>query len=106
MSAGRARRTRRPPHLARSAATLALVAALTSSGCLGTFVESSARSRESYSQLTIHLLAAPAALDAAACRDGLAEVTTWVPLWGLAVGIFTLGIVVPQSTIYTCAQAR
>jgi hypothetical protein len=33
----------------------------------------------------------------------LKQVATFVPLWGVAVGILTLGIVVPVTTVYTCS---
>jgi hypothetical protein len=81
-----------------------LVAAL--SGCLGTDVRSPARSTESYSTLRWHLIAAPNLVHASPCRLGLADVTTYVPLWGLAIGILTFGIVVPQWTIFSCVERR
>lgn len=81
---------------------LAVMLAVATSGCLGTFVEAPSPSTVSYSTLNVHLIAAPAVIEADACTLGLAEVNTWVPLWGLAVGILTFGIVVPEWTVYTC----
>ncbi len=46
----------------------------------------------------------PAVIDAEACRNGLAKVQTWVPLWGIAVGILTFGILVPTTTAYSCVR--
>ena len=74
------------------------------SGCLGTAIESPARSSRSHSRLQIHLLAAPTLIRADVCENGLADITTYVPLWGLAVGILTLGIVVPARTVYSCVS--
>lgn len=82
---------------------LAAVFLISSTGCLGTQIDAHTRSSQSYTSLNIHLLAAPTVLKADECRQGLSEVSTWVPLWGLAVGILTFGIVVPQWTTYTCA---
>ncbi len=85
--------------------TLALVALLmvSLSGCLGTLVQAPTRSTRHYTTTRAHLLAAPTNLDAHNCKQGLAEVFTYVPLWGVAVGILTFGIVVPMTTKYSCA---
>ena len=87
--------------------TLGLVLAaafmVSSTGCLGTFVDAPTRHTQSYKQLQVHLVAAPILIRADVCRRGLAEVSTWVPLWGLVIGILTFGIVVPQWTTYSCA---
>ena len=50
------------------------------------------------------LAVAPSAIDARDCASGLQEVAVYVPLWGVAVGILTLGIVVPMTTAFTCAR--
>jgi hypothetical protein len=76
------------------------------SGCLGTAVDAPTRSSDSYASLRVHLIAAPTLVRADRCNAGLADVTTYVPLWGLAVGILTFGIVVPEWTVYTCAAGR
>ncbi len=91
---------------ARSLLTLLLSGILVVSlgGCLGTAVESPSRSSATYTTLRVHLVAAPALIRADGCTAGLAEVTTYVPLWGLALGILTFGIVVPQWTVYSCAE--
>ena len=91
---------------ARGLLTLLLsgIVVVSLSGCLGTAVESPSRSGASYTTLRVHLVAAPALIRADGCRAGLADVTTWVPLWGLAVGILTFGIVVPQWTVYSCVE--
>ncbi len=90
----------------RSRRTLGLLLAAlflaSSTGCLGTNIDSHTRGSQSYTSLHIHLLAAPTLIQADECRQGLSEVNTWVPLWGLAVGILTFGIVVPQWTTYSC----
>jgi hypothetical protein len=96
--------------LLRVAQVLLLAVALVSSqtACLGTMVESPvpARPVEARAQLRWHLITAPSEIDAAECRHGMADVFTFVPLWGLAIGVVTLGIVVPQWTLYSCADRR
>ena len=52
----------------------------------------------------IYLIAAPFRIDAHGCEKGLAKTATWVPLWGVAVGILTFGIVVPKSVSYECVK--
>ncbi len=87
-----------------SAVLLCAAFAISSSGCLGTSVDAPTPHGKAYATLQIHLLSTSASIRADACRNGLADVTTHVPLWGLAVGILTLGIVVPQWTIYSCVR--
>jgi hypothetical protein len=93
-------RGRRLRALVLSAALLA-----SQSGCLGTFVESPARAspRRSVATLRWHLITAPRQIDVSECSRGMSDVATYVPLWGLAVGILTFGILVPQWTVYSCA---
>jgi hypothetical protein len=74
------------------------------SGCLGTIVEAPTREGESYGGTRAHLIGSSTEIDASNCRGGLQQVTTFVPLWGVAVGILTLGIVVPMTTVYTCSR--
>ena len=52
----------------------------------------------------MHLIGSSTAIKAADCPSGLQEVVVFVPLWGVAVGILTLGIVVPMNTTFTCAR--
>ena len=87
---------------------LVVLLALPLGGCLGTAVEAPPRSEPgpSYQTLRWHLLAAPTVIRADMCVHGLAEYTTYVPPWGLAIGILTIGIVVPQWTILSCAAAE
>ena len=77
------------------------------SGCLGTVVEAPAPSHPSPAYFTLrwHLIAAPRHIRANECRHGISEVATYVPLWGLAIGIVTFGIVVPQWTLYSCVES-
>ncbi len=84
---------------------LLLSSSLTLGGCLGTFVEAPPRERAApaYQTLRWHLLAAPNLVKADMCEKGLADIATYVPPWGLAIGILTFGIVVPQWTIFSCA---
>ena len=88
----------------RSLMALLLSSSLTL-GCLGTFIEAPPRERAapSYQTLRWHLLAAPHRIKADVCPEGLADIATYVPPWGLAIGILTFGIVVPQWTIFSCA---
>ena len=71
-------------------------------GCLGTLVHAPTSVTQATITTRAHLLAAPTRIDAHNCTKGLAEVFTYVPLWGVAVGILTLGIVVPMTTSYAC----
>lgn len=82
---------------------IALAACL--SGCLGTLVRTPALQGKPVASTNPHVLAAPFRIDAHVCEKGLAQVVTFVPLWGVAVGILTLGILVPKTTIYYCVQA-
>jgi len=85
--------------------TLAAVLVVSLSGCLGTLVHSPARKSKHYSTTRAHLLGAPTQIDAHACANGLAETVTYAPLWGVAVGILTIGIIVPMTTNYSCVPA-
>ena len=94
--------------LRQTSMALLLSSSLTLSGCLGTFIESPPRERAapSYQTLRWHLLAAPHRIKADVCPKGLARIATYVPLWGLPIGILTFGIVVPQWTIFSCAEGE
>ena len=90
----------------RRVAALGLVALLASplAGCLGTEVVSPPRSQPgpAFQTLRWHIIAAPHLDRVDMCKKGLAEFKTYVPPWGLAIGIVTFGIVVPQWTILQC----
>jgi hypothetical protein len=86
--------------------TLAGLLMIALSGCLGTLVQAPSRQTRSHTTTRVHLLAAPTRIDAHVCSGGLAEVFTYVPLWGVAVGILTFGIVVPMTTTYSCTVSR
>jgi hypothetical protein len=88
------------PH-ERFTLSICLVAGL--SGCLGTIVEAPVRGGESYGGTRPHLIGSSTEIEASKCRGGLQQVTTFVPLWGVAVGILTIGIIVPMTTVYTCS---
>jgi hypothetical protein len=81
-----------------------LVLAVSASGCLGTVVTAPVGKGRSYGATDAHLILAPSAIDARDCANGLQEVAVYVPLWGVAVGILTLGILVPMNTTFTCAR--
>jgi len=85
-------------------ASLALVLSLGLSGCLGTVVTAPVGTGRSYRSTDAHLILAPTSVDARDCAKGLKEVAVYVPLWGVAVGILTFGIIVPMNTTFTCAQ--
>ncbi len=87
----------------RRCVALLAAASLTLGGCLGVFIEApTATERTAYTTLRWHLIAAPRAIDASVCPNGLSQITTFVPLWGLVVGFFTIGILVPQWTTIAC----
>lgn len=89
-------------HVFRSAVALALVVSLT--GCLGTMVNAPTTKGDSYGDTRVHLIGSSTEIDARSCPGGLQQVSTWVPLWGVAVGILTLGIIVPMTTVFTCSR--
>lgn len=88
--------------IARAAVSLCLAAALT--GCLGTIVEAPGASGSSYGGTRAHIIGSSTRIDASSCKNGLKEVATYVPLWGVAVGVLTIGIIVPMDTVFTCAK--
>ncbi len=81
---------------------LALVLAAAVSGCLGTVVTAPTGNGKAYGTTRVHFIAAPTQIDAKICPNGLAQTFTYVPLWGVAVGILTIGIIVPMTTEYSC----
>ena len=88
----------------RSTLRLLLVIALciSLSGCLGTFVRAPGSTGRTHEATRAHLILMPATIDAGACENGMTQVAVFVPLWGVAVAILTLGILVPQKTEFTC----
>lgn len=83
---------------------LALVLAGAVSGCLGTVVTAPGSQGRTYGSTRVHIIAAPVSIDARDCKTGIREITNFVPLWGVAVGILTFGILVPMTTTFTCAK--
>ncbi len=81
---------------------LSAVLSVPLTGCLGTLVHAPTSVTQATITTRAHLLAAPTRIDAHNCTKGLGEVFTYVPLWGVAVGILTLGIIVPMTTSYAC----
>jgi hypothetical protein len=73
--------------------------------CLGTNVRAPTPEGRPIATTHAHLLGAPFRVDAHACEMGLSRVFTFVPLWGVAVGILTFGIIVPNTTWYYCVPA-
>ncbi len=88
--------------ITRSLVALGLALSLT--GCLGTIVDAPTGKGKTYGKTTPHLILAPTLIDAQDCPSGLQQVTVSVPLWGVAVGILTIGILVPMNTTFTCAE--
>lgn len=84
--------------------TTVFAVSLSLAACLGTNVRTSAPEGGAVTDTHVHILAAPFRVDAHACQHGLSRVASFVPLWGVAVGILTLGIVVPKTTIYHCVK--
>jgi hypothetical protein len=83
---------------------LALTLSVSLTGCLGTIVNAPTNKGRTYGGTQAHLLLAPTEIDARDCPKGLQEVAVYVPLWGVAVGILTFGILVPMNTTFTCVQ--
>ncbi len=84
-----------------SKAILVLSLSLATSGCLGTLVGKPPTKGQIFSTTRAHILAAPTQIQTP-CTGGLEHTFTFVPLWGVAVGILTIGIVVPMTTNYSC----
>ena len=70
--------------------TLAVVMTVSMSGCLGTMVQSPTAATKPQITTRVHILAAPTQIDASICKNGLAETFTYVPLWGIVVGVLFL----------------
>jgi hypothetical protein len=90
------------PRLVRSLVAASLSFSL--GGCLGTIVKAPTPEGASYGDTRIHIIGSPTEIDARDCRGGLQQVSTFVPLWGVAVGILTFGILVPTTTVFTCSR--
>jgi len=88
--------------LARSLVALGLAVSLT--GCLGTIVKAPTAEGASYGDTRAHLIGSSTQIDARDCKNGLQQVAVYVPLWGVAVGILTFGIIVPMTTVFTCSR--
>ncbi len=86
----------------RLTTSVALVLTLGLSGCLGTIVETPTQGGGRIAGTHPHILAAPFRVEANGCQAGMSQVTTFIPLWGVAVGILTIGIIVPKMTAYSC----
>ena len=82
---------------------LALALSLSLSGCLGTIVTAPVGGTRTYKSTDVHWVLLPASVNAGDCAKGMREVTVSVPLWGVAVGFITFGIIVPMNTTVTCA---
>ena len=70
--------------------------------CLATQVVAPTRNGLTQRTTNAHIVALPVHIHADVCRNGLSETITWVPVWGLVVGILTFGIIVPMTTQFTC----
>ena len=82
----------------------ALALLVSQSACLGTIVKAPVPHGESYGDTRAHLIGSSTSVEARDCKRGIGQVEVFVPLWGVAVGILTFGIVVPMSTVVTCAR--
>ncbi len=85
--------------------SLAIVLTVSMSGCFGTMVQSPTAAGRPSTTTTVHIIALPTQIDAHRCEHGLAETFTYVPLWGIVVGFFTIGIIVPMTTSYSCVAS-
>jgi hypothetical protein len=85
-------------------ALLSVIVLVSLTGCLGTVVKTRTSEGKSIETTHAHILAAPFRIDAHQCKSGMSKVVTYVPLWGVAVGILTIGIIVPKTTVYSCVK--
>ena len=86
-------------------ACLAIVITVSLSGCFGTMIKTPAAAGNPFVTTQVHILAFPTQVDAHMCNHGIAESLTYVPLWGLVVGVLTIGIVVPTTTSWSCVPS-
>ena len=84
---------------------LSIVLLVSLTGCLATLVQTPRQGGQELSTTRVHILALPNVIDVPECKSGLAHVESWVPIWGLAIGILTFGIIVPVTTTFSCAEA-
>ena len=88
----------------------AVVLCLTiAAGCFGSSVQSRARPIGGTKQrMNVTLLwgLKPTVVHASECRHGVAESITFVPIWGAVVGWFTLALILPTYTLYSCARGN
>ena len=84
----------------------ALLLAFVMTGCLGTVLETPAKRGRPIGGNHVHILASPVRIDAHVCENGIARTSTFVPVWGVVVGILTIGIAVPKATFYECVEGR
>lgn len=88
--------------MGRALVAVVLTASLTT-GCLGTILESpTTDAPQTYWDLRWHIIAAPTLVEAKACGFGVSKSMTYIPIWGIAIGVFTFGILVPQWTGFSC----
>jgi len=81
---------------------LAVLMMVPLSGCLGTMVQSPTAAGRPNTTTRVHIIWAPTSIDAHMCPNGLSETFTYVPLWGVVVGVLTFSILVPMTTSYSC----
>src|SRR5262245_53044540 len=98
------RKTARIPMPRTLRLLVALVLIVSQTACLGTIVRAPTAKGESYGDTRAHLIGSSTEINASDCKSGLHEVAVYVPLWGVAVGILTLGILVPMDTVFTCSR--
>jgi len=78
-------------------------------GCIANSIQSQARSIGGTKQrMNVTLLwgLKPTVVQATECRNGVAESVTFVPIWGVVVGWFTIGLILPTNTLYSCARGN
>ena len=92
------------PRVCRFALTVLLAASVV--GCLATRIDTPRSIGRPISAQHVHVLAAPFRIDAHMCDKGIARATTFVPLWGVVVGVLTVGILVPKATTYHCVEGQ
>jgi hypothetical protein len=58
-----------------------------------------------YGTTRVHLIGSSTRIDVQKeCPQGIGSTATYVPLWGVAVGILTFGILVPMNTTFACKK--
>jgi hypothetical protein len=84
----------------------AILCVTVTTGCFATVVQTHGPEfGPAKKQMNVTLLwgLKPSVVDASSCPQGVAEVVTGWPIWGVLVAFLTFLLIVPTNTAYVCA---